>query len=191
MILLIDNYDSFTYNIAQYILRLNQKVEVIRNNKITIDEIKTLNPTHLILSPGPGRPEEAGICLDVIDKFKGITPILGICLGHQAIGQYFGANIIKAKNICHGKIDEIKNNGKGVFKDLPKTFKATRYHSLVIEESSLCSCLEITARTPDHEIMGIRNKKLHIEGVQFHPESIGSEYGMELLANFLDYKIKN
>lgn len=185
MILIVDNYDSFTYNIAQYFLRLGCEVLVKRNNEISLDEIKRLNPSHLVLSPGPGRPDEAGICLEVIKEFKGLKPILGICLGHQAIGQFFGANIIKAKNICHGKIDEVAINGVGIFEGLPPKFKATRYHSLVIEEATLSSDLEITARTSDNEIMGVRHKNFAIEGVQFHPESIGSEYGMDILNNFI------
>ncbi len=185
MILIVDNYDSFTYNIAQYFLRLGQEVLVKRNDEITINDIRVLNPNHIVLSPGPGRPEDAGILIEVIKEFKGVKSILGICLGHQAIGHFFGANIIKAKQVCHGKIDMMINDGKGVFSGLPSEIKATRYHSLVIEEATLSPELEITARTPDNEIMGVRHKSLDIEGVQFHPESIGSEYGMEILNNFI------
>ncbi|MEI7941584.1 MAG: aminodeoxychorismate/anthranilate synthase component II [Candidatus Riflemargulisbacteria bacterium] len=191
MILIVDNYDSFTYNIAQYFLRLGCEVLVKRNDEITIADIRQLDPSHIVLSPGPGRPEDAGICLEVLKEFKGEKPILGICLGHQAIGQFFGAKIVNAKNICHGKIDKMINDGKGVFCGVPSEIKATRYHSLVIDESTISSELEITARTPDNEIMGVRHKVLNIEGVQFHPESIGSEYGMELLGNFISQSSEN
>ena len=185
MILIIDNYDSFTYNIYQYLIRLGNDVQVRRNDQCTLKDIKEMSPSSIVLSPGPGRPEDAGICLQVLDKFKEVIPILGVCLGHQCIGHYFGAKIINAKNICHGKIDVMLNNGQGVFSGLPDEIRATRYHSLVIDQRTLPDELEITARTSDGEIMGIRHKQLDIEGVQFHPESIGSEHGMELLKNFV------
>ena len=185
MLLMIDNYDSFTYNLVQYFSELGQEVVVERNDKISLKEIKNLNPEFLVLSPGPCTPNEAGISLDIVSNFKGKIPMLGVCLGHQSIGQAFGGKITHAKTIMHGKTSDIHHTNKGVFKGLSIPFTATRYHSLVIERESLPDCFEITAWTDDEEIMGIRHKELYIEGVQFHPESILSEYGHDLLRNFI------
>ena len=182
---MIDNYDSFTYNLVQYFSELGQEVVVERNDKISLKEIKNLNPEFLVLSPGPCTPNEAGISLDIVSNFKGKIPMLGVCLGHQSIGQAFGGKITHAKTIMHGKTLDIHHTNKGVFKGLSNPFTATRYHSLVIERESLPDCFEITAWTDDEEIMGIRHKELYIEGVQFHPESILSEYGHDLLRNFI------
>ena len=185
MLLMIDNYDSFTYNLVQYFSELGQEVVVERNDKISLKEIENLNPEFLVLSPGPCTPNEAGISLDIVNSFKGKIPILGVCLGHQTIGQAFGGKITHAKTIMHGKTSEIHHTNKGVFTGLSNPFTATRYHSLVIDRGSLPDCFEITAWTDDEEIMGIRHKELFIEGVQFHPESILSEYGHDLLRNFI------
>ena len=185
MLLMIDNYDSFTYNLVQYFSELGQEVVVERNDKISLKEIKNLNPEFLVLSPGPCTPNEAGISLDIVNNFKGKIPILGVCLGHQTIGQALGGKITHAKTIMHGKTSDIHHTNKGVFKGLSNPFTATRYHSLVIDRESLPDCFEITAWTDDEEIMGIRHKELCIEGVQFHPESILSEYGHDLLRNFI------
>ena len=185
MLLMIDNYDSFTYNLVQYFSELGQEVVVERNDKISLKEIKNLNPEFLVLSPGPCTPNEAGISLEIVSNFKGKIPMLGVCLGHQSIGQAFGGKITHAKTIMHGKTSDIHHTNKGVFKGLSNPFTATRYHSLVIERESLPECFEITAWTDDEEIMGIRHKELYIEGVQFHPESILSEYGHDLLRNFI------
>ncbi len=188
-ILLIDNYDSFTYNLYHYVIEADKKnkeeVIVKRNDKISIDEIKLLNPRGIILSPGPCSPSEAGICLEVIDKLKGIFPIFGVCLGHQAIGQAFGGKVVKTYPM-HGKISDIFHEGKNLFKDLPSPFKATRYHSLIIEKETCPSDLEITAQTKDGIIMGVAHKKYNVSGVQFHPESIASEHGHKIIRNFLD-----
>jgi anthranilate synthase/aminodeoxychorismate synthase-like glutamine amidotransferase len=186
MILLIDNYDSFTYNLYHYLIRAGaKKVEVVRNDQITINQIKKLSPAAVVLSPGPCTPNEAGICLDVIKNFQETLPILGVCLGHQAIGQAFGGKIIKTHPM-HGKISDIYHQNKSVFKGLPSPFKATRYHSLIIERETIPDCLEITAVTKDDIIMGVKHKKYNIHGVQFHPESIASEHGDELIKNFLN-----
>ncbi|WMY96061.1 MAG: aminodeoxychorismate/anthranilate synthase component II [Arsenophonus sp.] len=191
MLLIIDNYDSFTYNLYQYLCELGMNVLVKRNDAITISEIKKISPTHLIISPGPGIPNEAGISLDVISFFSGTIPILGVCLGHQAIAQVFGASIIRAKKVMHGKVSTIFHNQEGVFKKIKNPLKVMRYHSLVIEITTLSDIFEITAWTlyngKINEIMGIRNKNLRIEGVQFHPESILTEQGHQLLNNFLRY----
>ena len=186
MLLMIDNYDSFTYNLVQYLAEIGQEVEVIRNDKISIKEIKKLNPQYIVISPGPCTPNEAGISLDLIESFKGKIPILGVCLGHQSIGQAFGGKIIHAQTIMHGKTSKISHNDLGVFSGIKNPFTATRYHSLVIDRKSLPDCFDITAWTDDNEIMGIKHKELAIEGVQFHPESILSEHGHDLLKNFLD-----
>ena len=186
MLLMIDNYDSFTYNLVQYLAEIGQEVEVVRNDKISIKEINKLNPRYIVISPGPCTPNEAGISLELIEVFKGKIPILGVCLGHQSIGQAFGGKIIHAQTIMHGKTSKISHNNKGVFKGIKNPFIATRYHSLVIERESLPNCFDITAWTDDNEIMGIKHKELAIEGVQFHPESILSEHGHDLLKNFLD-----
>ncbi|MBP3944836.1 MULTISPECIES: anthranilate synthase component II [unclassified Psychrobacter] len=190
MILMIDNYDSFTYNIVQYFGELQQDITVWRNDQITIDQIKVLAPDAIVIGPGPCDPSRAGISLAVIETFKGIIPILGICLGHQAIGQAFGGQVVKAGEVMHGRLSAVYHNGTGVFLGLPNPSQVTRYHSLVIDKISLPECLELTAWTQNvdgsiEEIMGIRHKKLAIEGVQFHPESILSEAGYQLLNNFL------
>lgn len=186
MLLMIDNYDSFTYNLVQYLAEIGQEVKVVRNDQISIKEINKLNPQYIVISPGPCTPNEAGISLELIEAFKGKIPILGVCLGHQSIGQAFGGKIIHAQTIMHGKTSRISHNNKGVFSGIKNPFIATRYHSLVIDRKSLPDCFDITAWTDDNEIMGIKHKELAIEGVQFHPESILSEYGHDLLKNFLD-----
>ena len=186
MLLMIDNYDSFTYNLVQYLAEIGQEVEVVRNDKISIEEINKLNPQYIVISPGPCTPNEAGISLSLIEAFKGKIPILGVCLGHQSIGQAFGGKIIHAQTIMHGKTSKISHNNKGVFTGIKDPFIATRYHSLVIDRESLPECFDITAWTDDNEIMGIKHKELAIEGVQFHPESILSEHGHDLLKNFLE-----
>lgn len=190
MLLMIDNYDSFTYNLVQYFGELQAEVEVHRNDKISIADIEKLNPDHLVISPGPCTPNEAGISLEAIKHFAGKLPILGVCLGHQSIGQAFGGKIVHANAIMHGKTSMIQHNGEGVFKGIPSPFEATRYHSLVIEKKSLPDCLAVTAWTENEngeidEIMGVRHKELDVEGVQFHPESILTEHGHTLLKNFL------
>ncbi len=185
MLLMIDNYDSFTYNLVQYLAELGQDVKVYRNDEITLDEIAALKPDTIVISPGPCSPNEAGISLSTIERFGGKIPILGVCLGHQAIGQAMGGKIIHAKEIMHGKTSDVTHTDKGVFRNLPNPLRTTRYHSLVIERETIPDCLEITAWTPDGEIMGVRHKSLAIEGVQFHPESILTERGHDLLNNFL------
>jgi len=185
MILMLDNYDSFTYNLVQYFSELGETVKVYRNDQITINEIEELKPKHIVISPGPCRPDQAGISIEVVNQFKGKIPILGVCLGHQAIGQAFGGKIVHAKTIMHGKTSLINHNNQGVFKELKNPFTATRYHSLVVEKISCPDCFDITAWTDDEEIMGIKHKTLQIEGVQFHPESILSEHGHDLLRNFI------
>jgi len=185
MLLMLDNYDSFTYNIVQYFGELGEDVRVYRNDEITIAEIEALNPDRICISPGPKAPAQAGISVEVLKHFAGKKPILGVCLGHQAIGEAFGGKVIRAKQVMHGKTSLIAHTGVGVFKDLPSPFTVIRYHSLAIERSSLPSCLEVTAWTDDGEIMGVRHKDYDIEGVQFHPESILSEHGHALLKNFL------
>jgi anthranilate synthase component 2 len=193
MILMIDNYDSFTYNLVQYLGELGAEVEVARNDQITIEEIEALGPERIMISPGPCTPNEAGVSLEVIRHFAGKLPLFGVCLGHQSIGQAFGGKIVHAREIMHGKTSMIKHLGQGVFRGLPNPFEATRYHSLVIEKTSLPDCLEITAWTEDDsgdidEIMGVRHRTLALEGVQFHPESILTEHGHDLLKNFLEMK---
>jgi len=185
MLLMIDNYDSFTYNLVQYFGELGEDVKVIRNDEIDVPGIGALHPQHIVVSPGPCTPNEAGVSVPLINEFAGKTPILGVCLGHQSIGQAFGGKIVRAKELMHGKTSMIHHLDVGVFKGLPNPFRATRYHSLVIERDSLPDCLEITAWTDDGEIMGVRHKTLNVEGVQFHPESILTEHGHALLANFL------
>ena len=190
MILMIDNYDSFTYNVVQYLYELEQDVLVKRNDEITVDEVAVMHPDHIVLSPGPCTPNEAGISLQVVDKFSGHIPILGICLGHQSIGQVFGSNIVKAKHVMHGKTSEIHHNGMGIFSGLPSPFLATRYHSLVVDKVPLG--MELTGWTLKNgtvdEIMGLRHKEHLVECVQFHPESVLTEHGHALLANFLSCK---
>lgn len=191
MLLMIDNYDSFTYNVVQYLGELGADVQVYRNDEIDLAQIEALAPSQIVISPGPCTPNEAGISTAVIKHFAGKIPLLGICLGHQSIGQVFGGEIIRAKKVMHGKLSAIHHNGEGVFKDLSNPFTATRYHSLVIDSKSLPDCLEVTAWTEDEagnreEIMGVSHRELAVEGVQFHPESILSEHGHQLLQNFLD-----
>ncbi len=186
MLLMIDNYDSFTYNLVQYFGELGEQVRTVRNDEISLDEIAAMKPDRICISPGPKTPAEAGISVGILQKFKGQIPILGVCLGHQAIGAAFGGKVIRAKQVMHGKTSLIAHTGVGVFKGLPSPFTVIRYHSLAIERSSLPACLEVTAWTDDGEIMGVRHKEFDIEGVQFHPESILSEHGHVLLKNFLE-----
>jgi anthranilate synthase component 2 len=184
---MIDNYDSFTYNLVQYLGELGEDVRVYRNDQITVEEIVQLQPGHIVISPGPCTPNEAGVSVDAVKRFGGKIPLLGVCLGHQGIGQAYGGRIVHAKRIMHGKTSMIHHTGEGVFAGLPNPFEATRYHSLVIERESLPACLELTAWTDDGEIMGVRHKDFTVEGVQFHPESILTEHGHQLLGNFLKY----
>jgi anthranilate synthase component 2 len=188
MLLMIDNYDSFTYNLVQYFGELGEDVRVARNDEITLEEIAALRPDRICISPGPCSPTEAGISIPVLERFAGEVPILGVCLGHQAIGQAFGGRVIRAQVLMHGKTGTIHHTGAGVFAGLPDPFTAARYHSLAVERSSLPECLEITAWTDDDEIMGLRHKTLAVEGVQFHPESIATEHGHAMLKNFLNQK---
>ena len=185
MILMIDNYDSFTYNLVQYLGALGEDIKVFRNDKISIAGIKKLKPKRIVISPGPGRPEDAGITCEVVSSFAGRIPILGVCLGHQAIGFYFGGRIVNAKELMHGKTSLIYHNRQGIFKGIANPFEATRYHSLLVERKSLPKCLELTAWTKENEIMALRHKKYKVYGVQFHPESILTKPGMDILANFL------
>ncbi|MFC5513285.1 anthranilate synthase component II [Massilia jejuensis] len=185
MLLMIDNYDSFTYNIVQYFGELGEDVRTVRNDEVGIEEIAAMKPSRICISPGPKAPVDAGVSVDVIRQFQGKLPILGVCLGHQAIGEAFGGRIVRAKEVMHGKTSMIAHTGVGVFQELPSPFTVIRYHSLAIERASLPSCLEVTAWTDDGEIMGVRHKEFDIQGVQFHPESILSEHGHALLKNFL------
>ena len=186
MILMIDNYDSFTYNLVQYMGELGADIRVERNDRISIDEIESLAPKKIVISPGPCTPAKAGISVEVIKYFSGKVPILGVCLGHQSVGAAFGGEIIKAGKLMHGKTSEVRHDGKTLFKDLPNPFTATRYHSLVLNRKTLPDCFEITAESDDNEIMGIRHKELPVEGVQFHPESILTPDGKDLLKNFIE-----
>ncbi len=186
MLLVIDNYDSFTYNLVQYLGELGQTVEVRRNNQVTLDEIETsLRPERIVISPGPGTPDDAGISLGVIDRFSGKIPLLGVCLGHQTMGQAFGGRVIRAPELMHGKASEVSHDGKTIFAGLSDNFLAGRYHSLIVERETLPSCLEVSASTKDGIIMGLRHRELKVEGVQFHPESILTSEGKQLLGNFL------
>jgi anthranilate synthase component 2 len=185
VLLMIDNYDSFTYNLVQYLGELGEDVRVLRNDEKTVAEIDAMAPDRIVLSPGPCTPNEAGVSLELIERFKGRVPILGVCLGHQAIGQAFGGKVVHAKTLMHGKVSRIHHSGKGVFAGLPTPYDATRYHSLAIERASCPADLEVTAWTDDGEIMGVRHLSLAIEGVQFHPESILTQHGHALLENFL------
>jgi para-aminobenzoate synthetase component 2 len=185
MILLLDNYDSFTYNLAQYLGQMGQTLEVRRNDKITLDEIEMLEPERIVISPGPCTPKEAGVSVPLIERFAGKIPILGVCLGHQAIGAAFGGRVIRAAQVMHGKTSAIHHDGKSVFRGLPQDFPATRYHSLIVERKSLPKSLEISAETEDGTIMGLRHCKMKVEGVQFHPESVLTDAGFRLLENFL------
>ena len=186
MILMIDNYDSFTYNLVQYLGQLGQDVQVYRNDEISIDKIRKLAPDAIFLSPGPCSPKEAGITVDVIREFHKFIPIMGVCLGHQAIGYAFGGNVVRAGRLMHGKTSPILNDGKTIFKGLPNPFTAGRYHSLLVERGSLPSCLEISAETEEGEIMGVRHQEYPVEGIQFHPESILTPQGKRIIKNFLD-----
>lgn len=191
MLLMIDNYDSFTYNIVQYLGELKADVKVVRNDEISVEDIARLQPERIVISPGPCSPTEAGISLETINRYAGKLPILGVCLGHQSIGQAFGGDVVRARQVMHGKTSMIYHNGQGVFKNLPSPFRATRYHSLVVKKETLPDCLEITAWTQHadgsvDEIMGLRHKTMKIEGVQFHPESVLTEHGHLLLKNFLE-----
>jgi anthranilate synthase component 2 len=193
MLLMIDNYDSFTYNLVQYLQALGAEVRVERNDALTVDEIETLAPQRIVVSPGPCTPNEAGVSMAVIERLGATTPILGVCLGHQSIGQVYGGDVVRAGRIMHGKTSRIRHQGKGVFAGLPDAYEATRYHSLVVDKATLPSVLEVTAWTENddgsmEEIMGVRHKSLAVEGVQFHPESILTEQGHELLRNFLEQK---
>ena len=185
MILVIDNYDSFTYNLVQYLGELGAEPEVVRNDQTTVEEIEKKSPERIVISPGPKTPTEAGICLEVIGRFAGRLSILGVCLGHQAIGQAFGGQVIRAPEIMHGKTSLISHDGRTIFQGLPNPFPATRYHSLIVEQASLPNCLEVSASSPDGLIMGLRHREMKVEGVQFHPESVLTEAGKHLLSNFL------
>ena len=185
MLLMIDNYDSFTYNLVQYFGELGETVRTVRNDAIDVDAIEAMAPARIVVSPGPCTPTEAGVSLAVIERFAGRIPILGVCLGHQAIGQAFGGRVVRAKQVMHGKTDTIQTIGEGVFRDLPRRFEVARYHSLVVERDTLPACLEVTAESADGQIMGLRHRTLAVEGVQFHPESVASEHGHALLRNFL------
>ncbi|HGO8289779.1 aminodeoxychorismate/anthranilate synthase component II [Neisseria meningitidis] len=185
MLLFIDNYDSFTYNIVQYFTELGQEVAVRRNDDITLEEIEALKPQYLVIGPGPCSPKEAGISVEAMRHFAGRLPIMGVCLGHQTIGEAFGGRIVRAKTLMHGKVSPVSHSGKGMFKGLPNPVTCTRYHSLVIERGTLPDCLEITAWTADGEIMGVRHKEYAVEGVQFHPEALLTEHGHDMLNNFL------
>jgi anthranilate synthase/aminodeoxychorismate synthase-like glutamine amidotransferase len=185
VLLVIDNYDSFTFNLVQYFGQLGVSMRVFRNDELTPAEAERLNPSRILISPGPCTPSDAGVSLDIIKTFAGKKPVLGVCLGHQSIGQLFGGKVIRAPRQMHGKLSPIKHTGKGVFRDLPSPFTATRYHSLLVERSSLPDCLEITAESAEGEIMGLQHKQFSVHGVQFHPESIATEGGMKILQNFL------
>jgi len=190
MLLMIDNYDSFTYNLVQYLGELGQQVRVVRNDELSVEQIRALGPARIVISPGPGTPDQAGVCLQLVARLGGQIPILGVCLGLQSIGQAFGGKVVRAREIMHGKTSPIHHTGKGVFAGLPNPFVATRYHSLVVDKTTVPSVLEVTAWTQDAagnigEIMGLRHKAQPIEGVQFHPESILTEHGHDLLRNFL------
>jgi anthranilate synthase/aminodeoxychorismate synthase-like glutamine amidotransferase len=185
MILVIDNYDSFTYNLVQYLSELGAEVVVHRNDAITVDEIRELRPSGVLISPGPGRPEEAGVSLDLIAKLGSVTPIFGVCLGHQSIAQHFGASVVRADRLMHGRTSEIFHAGRGVFANLPSPLTATRYHSLIVKRDTLPDAIEVTAWTDRDEVMGIRHSELPVEGVQFHPESFLTEHGHHLIRNWL------
>jgi anthranilate synthase/aminodeoxychorismate synthase-like glutamine amidotransferase len=185
MVLMIDNYDSFTFNLVQYLGELGSEVRVFRNDELSVGSIESLQPSHIVISPGPCTPNEAGITLETIERLAGRVPILGVCLGHQAIGQAFGGRVVRAKRVMHGKVSHIRHDGLGVFSEIKNPFVATRYHSLVVERESLPACLEISAESEDGEIMGLRHRSARVEGVQFHPEALLTEHGHRLLQNFL------
>jgi anthranilate synthase/aminodeoxychorismate synthase-like glutamine amidotransferase len=185
MVLMIDNYDSFTFNLVQYLGELGAEVRVFRNDELSVEKIESLSPSHIVISPGPCTPNEAGITLETIERLAGRIPILGVCLGHQAIGQAFGGKVVRAKRVMHGKTSRIRHDGVGVFSQIENHFVATRYHSLVVERASLPACLEISAESEDGEIMGLRHRTAALEGVQFHPEALLTEHGHKLLQNFI------
>jgi anthranilate synthase component II len=185
-LVMIDNYDSFTYNLVQYLGELGAEVKILRNDAVSVDEVEGLRPERIVLSPGPCTPNEAGITLGLIERLAGRIPILGVCLGHQAIGQAFGGKVIKAKRVMHGKLSKIQHDSNGIFRGVPNGFTATRYHSLAVERASLPACLEVTAESEDGEIMGLRHRTLPVEGVQFHPEALLTEHGHAMLKNFLE-----
>jgi len=186
MILMIDNYDSFTYNLVQYFGELGAEVRVARNDEISLEEVARLRPEGIVISPGPCTPDRAGISLGAIGRFAGETPILGVCLGHQAIGQAFGGKVVRANRVMHGKVSSVRHDGRGVFTGIPDPFAATRYHSLVVERASLPACLEVSAESEDGEIMGLRHRTLPVEGLQFHPEALLTEHGHAMLKNFME-----
>jgi anthranilate synthase/aminodeoxychorismate synthase-like glutamine amidotransferase len=188
MILMIDNYDSFTYNLVQYLGELGATVKVFRNDEVSVDEVERLRPSRIVLSPGPCTPNEAGITLGLIARMGRQVPVLGVCLGHQAIGQAFGGRVVRAKQVMHGKVSRIEHDGKGVFEGVPDRFTATRYHSLAVSRETLPACLQVTAQSEDGEIMGLRHRDLPVEGVQFHPEALLTEHGHKMLQNFLQGK---
>ena len=188
MLLMIDNYDSFTFNLVQYLGELGEEVRVVRNDGISVAEVERLKPARLVISPGPCAPSQAGVSLEVIARFAGAIPILGVCLGHQAIGQAFGGKVVRAQRVMHGKLSAVRHDGKGVFAGIPDGFAATRYHSLAVERASLPACLEVTAESEEGEIMGLRHRTLPVEGVQFHPEAMLTEHGHAMLKNFLEGK---
>ncbi|HEX9395237.1 MAG TPA: aminodeoxychorismate/anthranilate synthase component II [Burkholderiales bacterium] len=185
MVLMIDNYDSFTFNLVQYLAELGEQVKVFRNDEISVQDIAALAPRALVISPGPCAPEQAGVSLEAIAQLAGRMPILGVCLGHQAIGQAFGGKVVRAQKVMHGKVSRVRHDGKGVFRDIPDPFVATRYHSLAVERASLPTCLAVTAESEDGEIMGLRHRELPVEGVQFHPEALLTEHGHRMLQNFI------
>jgi para-aminobenzoate synthetase component II len=189
MVIVIDNYDSFTYNLVQYLGELGEKVEVFRNDCVSISQMTELKPKQIIISPGPGVPGDAGVSIEVVKAFSGKVPVLGVCLGHQAIGEAFGGKIVRAKSLMHGKTSEICHDSRTIFSGLPYRFKATRYHSLVIDTDGMPSCLEVSATTPDGVVMGVRHLEYPVEGVQFHPESVMTEHGKQMLENFLKLHI--
>ena len=186
MLLMIDNYDSFTFNLVQYLGELGTPVQVVRNDALSVEEAADLKPGAVVISPGPCAPDQAGISLALIARLAGKVPILGVCLGHQAIGQAFGGKVVRAKSVMHGKVSRVRHDGRGVFVAVPNDFKATRYHSLVVERDTLPACLEITAESEDGEIMGLRHRRLPVEGVQFHPEAMLTEHGHQILQNFIE-----
>jgi anthranilate synthase/aminodeoxychorismate synthase-like glutamine amidotransferase len=186
MIFMLDNYDSFTYNLVQYLGELGAEVTVRRNDEITVDKVESLRPSHVVISPGPCTPNDAGITLALIERLAGKVPLLGVCLGHQAIGQAFGGKVVRARHVMHGKTSQVRHDGQGVFRGIGENFVATRYHSLVVERASLPDCLEATAHSEDGEIMGLRHRTLPVEGVQFHPEALLTQHGHKMLQNFIE-----
>ena len=186
MVLMIDNYDSFTYNLVQYLAELGAEVRVVRNDELSVNQLQALAPRAVVISPGPSAPDRAGISLDLIHRLAGRVPILGVCLGHQAIGQTFGGKVVRAKRVMHGKVSIVRHDGEGLFRGLPAEFKVTRYHSLAVERESLPACLKISAESDDGEIMGLRHRELAVEGVQFHPEALLTEHGHQMLQNFTE-----